>query len=156
MYEVHQHTGYQWESIVAGEFDTAEAAIAGMTELEDQHGWRDLRVVKQVTDDDGAIVNREVVVVGQESDDDEEDDHNPVVLFMHQGSEFETRFELHQLGDDRWSVLAITDADAGEIDWPSDEQCSRAAGVQLEFIDAGDHPQYAEAIMRVVRDDEEE
>ena len=47
-YTIQQHTGYQWEPVQGGDFDTAEAAIACMRGLETGHGWRGLRVVKDV------------------------------------------------------------------------------------------------------------
>jgi hypothetical protein len=69
---------------------------------------------------------------------------------MHAGTEHETVFNLVALSEDRYSLLAPEGAAAEEVDWPTDEQCSAVAGVQLEVIDAGDHPKRAEAILRVV------
>lgn len=78
-YTVQQHTGYQYEAIKEADFETAEAAIAGMRELETNLGWRDMRVVK----DEGARYNlsghlltgddaHEVIEYGLEADEDEE------------------------------------------------------------------------------------
>lgn len=66
------------------------------------------------------------------------------------GTEYETIFDLVQLGEDRYSLLAPDGVDGEEVTWPTDEQCSSAAGVRLEFLDAGDHPGRCEAILRVV------
>lgn len=71
MYEVQQQTEYQWEPMVEGEFETEAEAIAGMENLERDLGWRDMRVVLQILDEDGGIIDREVVLVGQASDEDE-------------------------------------------------------------------------------------
>lgn len=74
MYEIQQHTGYQWEPVAEGEFTTEAEAIAGMKDLETNLGWRDLRAVKQVIDaETGWIFDRETILVGQESDEDEDE-----------------------------------------------------------------------------------
>jgi hypothetical protein len=52
----------------------------------------------------------------------------------------------------RWSLTGPYGADADELEWPTDEQCSEAAGVRLETFDAGDDPHRPEAIMRVIAD----
>ena len=71
MYEVQQHTGYQWEPMTEGEFATDAEAIAAMEALEAEFGWRDLRVVKQILSEDGAaILDREVILAGQPSEED--------------------------------------------------------------------------------------
>lgn len=78
-YTIQQHTGHQYESIQDGEFETAEAAIAGMRELEANLGWRDMRVIK----DEGERYNlsgrlligddaHEVIEYGLDADEDEE------------------------------------------------------------------------------------
>lgn len=51
--------------------------------------------------------------------------------------------------DARWSLTGPYDADADALEWPTEEQCSAAAGVKLETFDAGDDPHHPEAIMRV-------
>lgn len=45
-YTIQQHTGYLYEPIPEGDFETAEAAIACMRELETSLGCRAMRVVK--------------------------------------------------------------------------------------------------------------
>ena len=50
---IEQFTGHQYEPIAEGEFDSQEAAVNGMKELESECGWRDMRVVK----DDGPRYN---------------------------------------------------------------------------------------------------
>jgi hypothetical protein len=45
IYIIESRTQYQYEPIPEGEFSSAEAAIAGMRELESNLGWRNLRVV---------------------------------------------------------------------------------------------------------------
>ena len=75
-YTIEQHTGYQYEPIPEGDFETAEAAIAGMRELETSHGWRDLRVVKdegERYDLSGHLLAHEVIEYGLESDEDDEE-----------------------------------------------------------------------------------
>ena len=67
-----------------------------------------------------------------------------------QGTEFETQFDLEELGEWSWSLRAPEGVEADEVDWPTAEQCSAAAGVALDFFDAGDDPTRAEAILRVV------
>ncbi|EFV9547688.1 hypothetical protein GB989_04850 [Shigella sonnei] len=78
-YIIEQHTGYQYEPIPDGEFDSQEAAINGMRELESECGFRDMRVVK----DDGPRYNlsgrmligddaHEVIEYGLDSDSDDE------------------------------------------------------------------------------------
>lgn len=81
IYTIEQHTGYQWEAILEGDFETAEAAIAAMRELETDLGWRDLRVVKDagprhdlsgypLIDDDA----HEVIEYGLDADEDDDDE----------------------------------------------------------------------------------
>ena len=80
-YTIQQHTGYQWEPVQEGDFETAEAAIAAMDVLETELGWRDLRVVKdagtrydlsghRLIGDDA----HEVIEYGLESDEDDDEE----------------------------------------------------------------------------------
>ena len=71
-------------------------------------------------------------------------------VFTNQGTEFQTEFDLEDVGEKRWSLLAPENVDAEQIDWPTPEQCSTAAGVALDYFDAGDHPNRAEAILREI------
>ena len=74
-------------------------------------------------------------------------------ITMNKGTEFETEFDLVELSEgESWSLSGPEGSDAEELDWPSDEECSRVAGVRLEMFDAGDHPTCPEAILHVVRD----
>ena len=81
IYSIQQHTGYQYEPILEGDFETAEAAIAAMRELETDLGWRDLRVVK----DAGQRYNlsgylligddaHEVIEYGLDADEDDDEE----------------------------------------------------------------------------------
>ena len=71
-YEIQQHTGYQFEPVPNGDFETADGAIAGMNELESELEWRDLRVI-EVIRTDGAITHGDVIAVGSPSDEDDEE-----------------------------------------------------------------------------------
>lgn len=44
-FTIEQHAG-QWEPIPEGNFETQDAALAAMRDLEESMGWRDLRVVR--------------------------------------------------------------------------------------------------------------
>lgn len=63
-----------------------------------------------------------------------------------------TRFELTELSDERWSLLAPEGVDGEAVEWPTDQECSAIAGVALETFDSGDHPTRSEAILHVARD----
>lgn len=63
-YTIQQRTQYQYEPIQEGDFDSAEAAISAMHELENNLGWRNLRIVK-----DDAVIE-----CGLESDDESGDE----------------------------------------------------------------------------------
>ena len=76
-------------------------------------------------------------------------------ILTNKGTEYETVFDLEELGEDSYSLLAPYGVESDEIDWPTDAQCSEVAGVTLRFFDAGDHPNRAEAILRVIRDEGE-
>ena len=58
-------------------------------------------------------------------------------------------WDLEQISDDKWALLAPedTDDDGDEIEWPTDEQYSKALGISVMFWDAGDHPSRSSAIM---------
>ena len=73
-------------------------------------------------------------------------------VIVNEGTEFESVFDLIELSEESWSLLAPEGVDGDEIDWPTDEQCSEAAGVTLQMHDAGDHPTRCEAIMSVVNE----
>lgn len=61
MYEIQQKTGSHWEPFPDGEFDDLALAVSEMEELERGLGWTGLRVVRQLTRDDGAIIGCEVL-----------------------------------------------------------------------------------------------
>jgi hypothetical protein len=61
--------GPEWELIPEGCFESADAAIAAMADLEENLGWRNLRVTERGID--GELI--EVVEVGIASDEDEDD-----------------------------------------------------------------------------------
>lgn len=45
-YEIQGCYSGNWETIPEGEFDNLDAAEAAMRELENEHGWRGLRIVE--------------------------------------------------------------------------------------------------------------
>ncbi len=47
-YQIQQHTGYQFEPLQEGNFDTLAAAQAGMAELELDLQWRNMRIAEYV------------------------------------------------------------------------------------------------------------
>ena len=44
VYVIEQFTGYQFEPIPEGEFDTEEEATEAIQKLENELGWSDMRV----------------------------------------------------------------------------------------------------------------
>lgn len=48
--------GHHWEPIPDGTFASEAEAIAGMTELENELGWRGLRVVRETADGKRTVV----------------------------------------------------------------------------------------------------
>lgn len=78
---IQQYTGHQYEPIPEGEYDSAEAAITGMREMEKLLGWRAMRVVKvddePRTDLSGSPLTgdnaHEVLEYGLGNDDNAED-----------------------------------------------------------------------------------
>lgn len=74
-----------------------------------------------------------------------------IQIITNPGTQFATTFSLTALSDDRYSLLAPEGVEADACDWPTDAQCSAAAGIAMEMFDAGDHPTRAEAILRTSR-----
>lgn len=72
---------------------------------------------------------------------------NIKTIITNPGTPEETRFTLRQLGDQSWSLTGPAGSDADQLNWPTDEQCSKAAGVSLVLVDAGDDPVRPEAIL---------
>jgi len=76
------------------------------------------------------------------------DDERKTIEFEHAGYSWRLR-ELTQ--NECWSLVALVDNEA-EVDnlWPSDDLVSELAGRNLQFFDAGDHPDFPEAIFHDV------
>ncbi len=75
-YQVQQCTGYQYEPIPEGDFETAEEALASMRALESNLGWRNLRVVELESQDST------VSAAGVDSECFENDFEEPLALIV--------------------------------------------------------------------------
>ena len=70
-YIIQQYTGRQYEPIPEGNFVSFDAALAGLQELENNLGWRDLRIIASYsrTDLSGMLMigndAHEILYVGQ-------------------------------------------------------------------------------------------
>ena len=64
-------------------------------------------------------------------------------------------YTAHELGEGRWSVR-VEDPETceaineGPLNLADDDQISAALGVQVRFLDGGDHPSAIETIYQVV------
>lgn len=56
-----------WEPVPEGEFDSIEGAQNAMAEVEQNLGWRDLRISREVVENN-VVTEREVVEYGLESE----------------------------------------------------------------------------------------
>jgi len=65
-----------------------------------------------------------------------------------------TIFDLDELGEVTYSLLAPEGVECDDVEWPTTEECSAAVGMEVRFLDAGDHPTRCEAILIAVRNDE--
>jgi hypothetical protein len=71
-YQIQQHTGYQYEPLQEGNFDTLAEAQACMAELERDMQWRDMRIAEYAeTDSEHKMV--QVVEYGAEGDDEDDE-----------------------------------------------------------------------------------
>lgn len=62
-----------WEPVPEGEFATLMEAQKAMAEVERNLGWRDLRISREVVDNN-VVTEREVIEYGLESEDTDEKD----------------------------------------------------------------------------------
>jgi hypothetical protein len=74
IYTIQQsaHSGATWEPVPEGDFDTFQAALAAMRELQDNLGWRDLRITRD-TISGNEVVEIEVLEYGMENETEDDD-----------------------------------------------------------------------------------
>ncbi len=61
-----------WEPVPEGEFDTLEGAQKAMVEVEENLGWRDLRISREVCENN-VVTESEVIEYGFESEQEDEE-----------------------------------------------------------------------------------
>jgi hypothetical protein len=75
IYTIQQsaHNGATWEPVPEGDFDTFQAALAAMRELQDSLGWRGLRITRDTFSGD-EVVDSGVLEYGLEHDPGQDDE----------------------------------------------------------------------------------
>jgi hypothetical protein len=74
IYAIQQsaHNGATWEPVPEGDFDTFQAALTAMRELQDSLGWRGLRITRD-TMSGNEVVDSEALEYGLENEPEDED-----------------------------------------------------------------------------------